>query len=268
MLGAKPLLFVVGLAISCSYIVQFATAHSTDPSEVNALRAIRLNLIDPFGNLNSWRSGDPCTSNWTGIICESTTNDTYLHVHELLLLNYNLSGALAPELGLLSRLKILDFMWNNISGSIPKEIGSIKSLKLILLNGNQLSGSLPEEIGFLPNLNRIQIDENQISGTIPKSFANLKSLRSICDHMNNNSLSGQIPPELSGLSSALHLLLDNNNLSGYLPPELSQMPSLHILSIGNCSLQELYQIPECNTSTYLPVRIQVSVFAVVRGEKL
>lgn len=42
-----------------------------------------------------------------------------------------------------------------------------------LLNGNQLTGSLPEELGNLVNLDRIQIDQNFISGTIPPSLANL-----------------------------------------------------------------------------------------------
>ncbi|KAH7672448.1 Non-specific serine/threonine protein kinase protein [Dioscorea alata] len=230
-LRARLLLFAVALAVSCPPLVWSSTTHSTDPAEVKALRAIRSNLVDPCNNLNNWKSGDPCTSNWTGIICQSTANDGYLHVHELLLLNSNLSGTLAPEVGLLSQLETLDFMWNNISGSIPKEIGNITSLKRLLLNGNGLFGSLPDEIGFLPNLNRIQIDENQISGPIPKSFANLKSMMHL--HMNNNSLSGQIPHELSELSSAVHLLLDNNNLSGHIPPELAQMPNLHILQLDN-----------------------------------
>nr|XP_027190406.1 probable LRR receptor-like serine/threonine-protein kinase At1g06840 isoform X2 [Cicer arietinum] len=51
--------------------------------------------------------------------------------------------------------------------------------------------------------------------------------------MNNNSISGQIPPELSRLPKLVHFLLDNNNLSGYLPPELSKLPSLLILQLDN-----------------------------------
>ncbi|XP_022682574.1 probable LRR receptor-like serine/threonine-protein kinase At1g06840 isoform X2 [Setaria italica] len=143
----------------------------------------------------------------------------------------NLSGTLAPEVGLLSQLKTLDFMWNNLTGNIPKEVGNITMLKLITLNGNQLSGSLPDEIGYLVNLNRLQIDENKISGPIPKSFANLTSIKHF--HMNNNSLSGQIPSELSKLPSLLHLLVDNNNLSGPLPPKLAEAQSLEILQADN-----------------------------------
>ncbi|KAL0390338.1 UNVERIFIED_CONTAM: putative LRR receptor-like serine/threonine-protein kinase [Sesamum calycinum] len=183
-----------------------------------------------------WKScpleqGDPCASNWTGIICYNTTLNGHFHVRELLLLNRNLSGSLSPELGRLSYLKILDFMWNNITGTIPKEIGNITTLELLLLNGNQLTGSLPDELGNLSNLDRIQIDQNHISGQIPVSFANLSKAKHF--HMNNNSLSGQIPPELSRLPILVHLLLDNNNLSGYLPPELSETPNLLILQLDN-----------------------------------
>ncbi|KAF5470311.1 hypothetical protein F2P56_010832 [Juglans regia] len=205
---------------------------NTHPQEVKALQAIKRSLIDPHKNLNNWNRGDPCTSNWTGIACfNEKLDDGYLHVQQLILLNMNLSGSLSPELGYLSHMTILDFMWNNISGSIPKEIGNIKSLKLLLLNGNQLTGSLPEELGYLQNLDRIQIDQNHISGPIPVSFSKLKKAKHF--HMNNNSISGQIPAELSRLSRLVHFLLDNNNLSGYLPPEFSQMPRLQIIQLDN-----------------------------------
>ncbi|CAH9135275.1 unnamed protein product [Cuscuta epithymum] len=204
----------------------------TNPDEVGALRSIKESLVDPYKNLRNWKKGDPCTSNWTGILCyNATKKDGYLHVRELQLLKMNLSGSLSPELGRLSYLEILDVMWNTIGGSIPHEIGNITSLKLLLLNGNNLTGSLPEEIGHLPNLDRIQIDQNHISGPLPATFANLNRTKHF--HMNNNSISGQIPPELSRLPMLVHLLLDNNNLSGYLPPELAEMPNLRIIQLDN-----------------------------------
>uniref|UniRef100_A0A1D1YQ17 non-specific serine/threonine protein kinase n=2 Tax=Anthurium amnicola TaxID=1678845 RepID=A0A1D1YQ17_9ARAE len=227
------LIFGAFWVLSSCWILAPARAHDvTHPAEASALRVIRGNLDDPRENLKSWRKGDPCSSNWVGVLCfDRVADDGYLHVRELQLLNMNLSGHLAPELGQLSHMEILDFMWNNISGSIPKEIGSITSLRLLLLNGNHLSGSLPAELGNLRNLDRMQIDENSISGVLPKSFANLELMKHF--HMNNNSISGQIPPELSRLPYLQHFLLDNNNLSGYLPPEFSQMPNLLILQLDN-----------------------------------
>nr|POE57488.1 putative lrr receptor-like serine/threonine-protein kinase [Quercus suber] len=212
--------------LCCSSLLIGASNPVTNPEEVKALGAIKSSLIDPCGNLTDWDQGDPCTSNWTGVFCYNTTlDDGYLHVQRLLLLRMNLSGNLSPQLGRLSNLKILGFMWNNISGSIPKEIGSITSLELLLLNGNQLTGPLPEELGYLPNMDRIQIDENQISGPLPKSFANLNKTKHF--HMNNNSISGQIPPELSRLPSLVHFQLDNNNFNGTtIPANYSKMSKL------------------------------------------
>jgi len=224
-------LFIVA-CLCCSSLLIEAQNEITNPVEVSALRAIKSSLIDTNRNLSNWDRGDPCSSNWTGIVCYNRTlDDGYLHVQQLLLLDMNLSGSLAPELGNLLNLTILDFMWNNISGSIPKEIGNITTLELLLLNGNQLTGPLPEELGNLPNLDRIQIDQNKISGPLPKSFANLNKTKHF--HMNNNSISGQIPPELSRLPSLVHFLLDNNNLSGYLPPEFSELPNLLIVQLDN-----------------------------------
>ncbi|XP_062171198.1 probable LRR receptor-like serine/threonine-protein kinase At1g06840 [Alnus glutinosa] len=219
--------------ISWSSLLIGAQHLVTNPIEVTALQAIKTSLIDPNKNLNNWDQGDPCTSNWTGVVCHNATfsDDGYLHVDRLQLLKMNFSGSLSPELGRISYMTILDFMWNNISGSIPKEIGNITSLELLLLNGNQLTGPLPEELGSLSNLDRIQIDENHISGPIPISFSNLNKAKHF--HMNNNSISGQIPPELSKLPSLVHFLVDNNNLSGYLPPEFSKLPNLQILQLDN-----------------------------------
>nr|XP_027071314.1 probable LRR receptor-like serine/threonine-protein kinase At1g06840 isoform X1 [Coffea arabica] len=209
-----------------------ALAQRTHPSEVSALHAIATNLIDTNNVLENWRKGDPCITNWTGVLCfDAFGADGYFHVTVLLLMNRNLSGTLAPQLGQLSQLHILNFMWNHLTGSIPKEIGNIASLRLLLLNGNKLSGSLPDELGYLSNLDRFQIDENQLSGSIPKSFSNLHRIKHI--HFNNNSLSGQIPPELSNLTTVVHLLLDNNHLSGYLPSEFSTFPQLSILQLDN-----------------------------------
>ncbi|KAL2484960.1 Leucine-rich repeat protein kinase family protein [Abeliophyllum distichum] len=212
--------------------VQFAVAQKTDPSEVTVLVAVKSSLIDHMKRLSTWNKGDPCTSNWTGVLCSDVVGgDGYLHIKELQLMNMHLSGNLAPELGQLSQLEILNFMWNDLTGTLLKEIGNIKSLKLLLLSGNRLTGSLPEEIGNLSEVDRIQIDQNSISGPIPKSIINLKRLKHL--HFNNNSLSGQIPFELTNVSTIYHLLLDNNNLTGYLPPELSKLPNLRILQLDN-----------------------------------
>lgn len=51
---------------------------------MDALLLIKSSLFDPNGNLSNWNKGDPCNSNWTGVLCYNTTfDDNYLHVAEL-----------------------------------------------------------------------------------------------------------------------------------------------------------------------------------------
>ncbi|CAI9276943.1 unnamed protein product [Lactuca saligna] len=143
---------------------------------VTTLRAIRQSFIDQNSRLSNWRRGDPCVSNWTGVLCFNKTLDNgYLHIRELQLLNLNLSGTLSPEIRQLSYMKIL------------------------LLNGNNLTDSLPEEIGNLPNLNLIQIDQNHISGPTPVSFSKLNNTKHLS--FRNCNLQGSIPD----LSKTPHL---------------------------------------------------------------
>uniref|UniRef100_A0A0E0FUZ9 non-specific serine/threonine protein kinase n=1 Tax=Oryza nivara TaxID=4536 RepID=A0A0E0FUZ9_ORYNI len=226
------------VVVLCICHVNVVRGQSTDPAEVNALRAIKGRLIDPMNNLKNWNSGDPCTSSWKGVFCDNIPINNYLHVTELQLFKMNLSGTLAPEIGLLSQLKTLDFMWNNLTGNIPKEIGNIHTLRLITLNGNQLSGSLPDEIGYLQNLNRLQIDQNEISGPIPKSFANLTSMRHL--QADNNNFSGSsIPAAYENIPTLLKLDFQNNSL-GNIPAAFEPPEEVTILLYGN---------PVCTNST-------------------
>ncbi|KAE8056441.1 hypothetical protein FH972_013216 [Carpinus fangiana] len=66
--------------------------------------------------------------------------------------------------------------------------------------------------------------------------------------MNNNSISGQIPPELSKLPGLVHFQFDNNHFDGTtIPSSYSNMSKLLKLSLRNCNLQGpipyLSQIP-------------------------
>eukprot|EP01018_Ginkgo_biloba_P013770 Gb_00166 [translate_table: standard] len=213
------------------FIILTGACSITNPTDIAAINAVMDSVIDNDNNLRNWGSGDPCTDNWNGVYCSDPDEYGTQNVIKLHLMKLNLTGSLAPEIGSISHLEVLDFMWNNISGSIPKEIGKLAELQLLLLNGNRLTGSLPEELGNLINLDRLQIDENNISGPLPRSLHNLKKAQHF--HMNNNLLNGTIPRQLGSLPNLIHLLLDNNNLQGDLPPELGNIPTLRILQLDN-----------------------------------
>ena len=51
-------------------------------------------------------------------------------------------------------------------------------------------------------------------------------------NLSNNQLSGEIPPELAGLSNLETLYLDGNQLSGEIPPELGGLSNLAFLDLS------------------------------------
>ena len=56
-------------------------------------------------------------------------------------------------------------------------------------------------------------------------------------HLDNNNLSGRIPPELGGLDELTDLNLSNNDLTGEIPPELGRLAHLDILDLSNNRLR-------------------------------
>ncbi|CAK9204441.1 unnamed protein product [Sphagnum troendelagicum] len=222
---------VLSLMVNGLMLCMSATAIS-DSIDTSALMAFKRGVIDTSNKLSNWQGDDPCGDQWSGVLCNSTNIATnVLRVTELRLLNYNLGGQLAPELGNLSQLVCLDLMWNNITGNIPPTIGNLQNLYLLLLNGNLLIGPIPSEIAQLTNLNRLQLDQNQLSGPLPPTLGNLTQVRHL--HLNNNSFSGTIPHDLGRLQHLSHLLLDNNNMEGPLPVELINIPTLTIVQLDN-----------------------------------
>ncbi|KAH9668495.1 putative LRR receptor-like serine/threonine-protein kinase [Citrus sinensis] len=221
--GAVLFLFLC-LCWSSSKIVVAADDDSiTDPIEVSALRSIKKSLVDDYSKLSNWNRGDPCTSNWTGVLCFNTTmDDGYLHLRELLLNGNELTGSLPEELGYLPKLDRIQIDQNYISGSLPKSFANLNKTRHFHMNNNSISGQIPPELSRLPSLVHMLLD--------------------------NNNLTGYLPPELSELPKLLILQLDNNNFEGTtIPASYSNMSKLLKLSLRNCSLQgpmpDLSRIP-------------------------
>ncbi|KAG8633649.1 hypothetical protein MANES_18G125500v8 [Manihot esculenta] len=185
----------------------------TDPVEVSALQNIRRSLIDINRNLSNWNRGDPCTSNWTGVLCFNITmDDGYLHVRKLLLNGNQLIGPLPEELGYLPNLDRIQIDQNHISGPIPVSFANLNKTMHFHMNNNSISGQIPPELSRLPNLIHFLLD--------------------------NNNLSGYLPPQLSELPNLLILQLDNNNFDGAtIPDSYGNMTKLLKLSLRNCSLK-------------------------------
>ena len=91
----------------------------------------------------------------------------------------------------------------------------------------QWYGVTTDDNGRVTNLD---LNDNQLSGTIPPQLGNLANLRSLS--LRDNQLSGEIPPEVGSLANLEWLRLNNNQLTGEIPAELGRLTNLTVLSLS------------------------------------
>ena len=80
----------------------------------------------------------------------------------------------------------------------------------------------------------LRLYSNSLSGEIPAELGGLSNLRSL--DLYSNGLIGEIPAELGSLSNLGSLDLVNNELSGKIPPELGSLSNLTALILGGNKL--------------------------------
>jgi hypothetical protein len=75
----------------------------------------------------------------------------------------------------------------------------------------------------------LYLQDNHLSGSIPPEIGALTGLRFL--NLNVNALSGSIPPEIGNLTQLQELGLDENQLSGSIPPEIGNLTGLTSLGL-------------------------------------
>ena len=83
----------------------------------------------------------------------------------------------------------------------------------------------------MSSLVSLYLDNNNLTGSIPPQLGQMSNLELL--HLYSNKLSGSIPAELGQLSSLVHLALSDNNLSGTVPPELGALGNLRNLYLSS-----------------------------------
>ena len=106
-------------------------------------------------------------------------------------------------------------------------------------NGNWLTNAdlgqwYGVSVGDDGSVTGLVLENNQLTGHIPPELAGLSNLAEL--DLSRNQLTGPIPPELAGLSSLTGLYLWNNLLTGPIPTELAGLPNLTKLSLGGNQL--------------------------------
>ncbi|GFP92782.1 probable leucine-rich repeat receptor-like protein kinase imk3 [Phtheirospermum japonicum] len=201
-------------------------------SDYQALKAIKHELVDLRGVLNTWNENGPgpC-SYWAGIKCVKG------HVISIQLPWKGLGGRLSEKIGQLQSLRRLSLHDNVLVGPVPTSLGSLQNLRGVYLFNNRLSGTIPPSVGNCLNLQTLDLSNNQLIGIIPLSLAKLNRVYRL--NLSHNLIVGNIPDEWGNLSKLAFLDLSNNAFYGKFPEMFS---NLSVLNLSNNKFRG--QIPE------------------------
>ncbi|XP_068646315.1 receptor-like protein EIX1 [Aristolochia californica] len=161
-----------------------------------------------------------------------------------------LSGVIPTWLGEnLSSLRILSLHSNMIYGNIPPQISKNSFLQYLDLSHNNLSGTIPRSLGDFSAMTKIHNASDQI--IFPKSFGDetiwdnivmilkgveLENSGSLGFYnfidLSVNSLSGDIPEELTRLLGLVSLNLSSNYLKGNIPNKIGVLKQLESLDLS------------------------------------
>ncbi len=173
----------------------------------------------------NWLSNRPI-GDWYGVSVDDSGRVIGLYLSE-----NEMSGAIPPELGYLTKLEELDLAKNQLRGTIPQELGNLPKLTLLYLYSNQLSGSIPVELGSSSKLEQLVLSWNRLDGMIPPELSKLSELEMLV--LSGNRLRGTIPSELGNLTKLKFLALHVNRLTGRIPPQLNTLSGLEWLFLAD-----------------------------------
>ncbi|GKV15194.1 hypothetical protein SLEP1_g25996 [Rubroshorea leprosula] len=198
-----------------------------------ALRTLDFGENELVGNIPSWMRH----------------NLPYLKL--LSLRSNKLLGHIPEELCALSFLQVLDVAHNKLLGSLPSCIGNFSAMvyyvngsfgNYIALDGLSFIENLllvikgqSYEYGRTLNLVRVlDLSDNSLSEDIPWEITKLQGLQSL--NLSHNLLTKRIPPNIGDMSSLESLDLSVNKLLGSIPESMSRLSFLSYLNLSSNQL--------------------------------
>lgn len=130
--------------------------------QLESLISSRCNSSDPFG-----ANGIPLYVKRNQSAYGLQYNQVSSFPPSIYLSNNRINGTIAPEIGKLKQLHVLDLSRNNITGTIPGSISNLRNLEALDLSFNDLDGPIPPSLNNLTFLSKFSVAFNQLRGPIP-----------------------------------------------------------------------------------------------------
>ncbi|WOL19636.1 leucine-rich repeat extensin-like protein 6 [Canna indica] len=142
-------------------------------------------------------------------------------LRELIILNAGLRACIPPEIGRLTKLRVLDVSYNHLVGPLPATIGDMKELEQLDVAHNKLSGEIPCVVCDLPKLKNFTYSYNFFCEEPPQCL----KIRSHDDRKNCLPFRpDQRPPEQCMAFLSKPRYCDSNGCIAKPPPPPSSPP--------------------------------------------
>ena len=135
------------------------------------------------------------------------------------------------------RVTHLDLDDNRLTGEIPAALDSLSALESLHLSGNRLTGCVPEELWYVPDndFDRLGLPFCTVDRAVLVALYNATGGPNWTNNTNwlTDAPMGQwhgVTTDVSGRVTQLDL--DNNGLTGQLPPELDNLDKLELLALS------------------------------------
>jgi len=109
----------------------------------------------------------------------------------------NFTGEIPPEIGNLSKIKVLNLSHNSLTRSIPPTFSNLKEIESLDLSYNKLDGEIPPRLTELFFLEVFNVAHNNLSGKTLARVAQFATFEESC-YKDNPFLCGEPLPKICG----------------------------------------------------------------------